>query len=871
MEFPQEEIERSIPDRFEKIVRLYPDRIAVSTLARELTYAELNAWANRLAYGLLEKQKGSSRAVALLMEPNDLAIAAVIGVLKARKIYIPLDPSYPRGRLLSVLDDSGAGMVLTDQKNLGLATELTLGARMCINADGIGAGVTAENPVIVTSASDPVTIFYTSGSTGQPKGVVQNHTSVLHRIMSDTNTFHTCSDDRLSLLSSPAYSVSLRNLFGALLNGAAVCPFDAAGDGLRQLESWLLSQRITIYFSVPTVFRQLVANLRQDAKFNFLRLIYLGGESVSKEDVESYKRCFAEAILVNSLASNEAGIIAYYFLDKDSQESENIPAGYSVEGKELLILGEEGEDVGVGRVGEIALRSRFLSPGYWQNGIVADFALNGNLQDGKTPVYRTEDLGYLRDDGCLIHLGRKGLRVKIRGSRVELEEVEAALRQHPAVRNAVVDAVRDGLEGDRLIAYVVLRDGQCPTITELRDDLLAKLARYMIPSSFVFLAALPLTPNGKVDRLALPVPDKSRPQLKAAYAPPTTAKEVFLVQMWSKMLSVDQIGIHDNFFDLGGNSLLAAVLVARINRDFEKALSISVFYEGPTIAQLAKALNREMASHARISLVSLQPHGSKLPFFWIHGQASDGLIAGYFRPDQPVYGLIHQSMDGKPAAHTTVESIAAHYLSEIRTVQPLGPYLLGGYCFGGVVAFEMAQQLKKQNEETSLLFLLDPPNGIALSATATPKPDTSIYNQVYQHKENFKALAEPRKKVRYVLSAAIDLIKTLLRPSVNLVIRVTRNLLIRTFVKFGKPIPVRLRIPYILDVYEYAMGRYTPTVYSGRLTIFKAANDRRNPETWSHLAAKGVEIHVIPGNHENILREPYLGVWVEKLKAQILR
>jgi len=449
--------------------------------------------------------------------------------------------------------------------------------------------------------------------------------------------------------------------------------------------------------------------------------------------------------------------------------------------------------------------------------------------------------------------------------------VEAALREHHAIREAVADSIRGDLEGDRLVAYVVLREHQTLTSTELRDDLAAKLPHYMIPSTFIFLKALPLSPNGKIDRQALPKPGTSRPQLKAPYTPPTTGDEVLLAQLWSKVLSVDEVGIHDNFFDLGGNSLLAAVLVTQINRHFEKALPISVVYEEPTISQLAKALNRKIAFHAWNSLVSLQPYGSKLPFFWIHGQASDGLIAGYFRPDQPVYGLIHQSMDGKPAAHTTVESIAAHYLSEIRTVQPLGPYLLGGYCFGGVVAFEMAQQLKKQNEETSLLFLLDPPNGIALSTTATPKPDTSIYNQVYQHKENFKALAEPRKKVRYVLSAAIDLIKTLLRPSVNLVIRVTRNLLIRTFVRFGKPIPVRLRIPYILDVYEYAMGRYAPTVYSGRLTIFKAANDRRNPETWSHLAAKGVEIHVIPGNHENILREPYLGVWVEKLKAQILR
>jgi thioesterase domain-containing protein len=656
----------------------------------------------------------------------------------------------------------------------------------------------------------------------------------------------------------------MRNLFGALLNGATVCPFDIAGDGLRRIKGWLIAEGITIYFSVPTVFRQFVQTLQGDEEFESLRLIYLGGESVTKEDVQLYKRYFSDTLLVNSLASNEAGIIAYYFIDKHDQLFENsVPAGYPAEGKDLLVLGEDGKNIGVGGIGEIAVRSRFLSPGYWQNQAVTSFALNSDSTDCDMQIYRTGDQGYIRHDGCLIHLGRKGLRVKIRGSRVELEEVEAALRQHPAIREVVAGTAQDQLEGDRLIAYVVFREGQKLSVTDLRDDLTAKFPPYMIPSRFVYLEALPRTPNGKVDRTALPKPDKSRPLLKAAYASPATEDQKLLVEIWSEVLSIDRVGIYDNFFELGGNSLLAAVLLARINREFKKALSISVVYEAPTIDQLAKAVKRKLPMHSWKSLLSLQPEGAKPPFFWIHGQASDTLIGEYLGLDQPVYGLIHQSMDGKPASCITVESIAAHYLREIRTVQSQGPYLLGGYCFGGLIAFEIAQQLKTQNEETSLLFLLDPPDYIAASHSG------SAFRARLDPVCALDCAGRPTRDVVYCLTRIKNLIKRRARVMVSLACRVARRIIINGALKCGRPIPVALRSSYIMDVYDDAIRYYCPTFYKGRIIIVKAVEDNRNPETWSHLAGKGAEIHIVPGNHQNILREPYVGAWLEKLKCQL--
>lgn len=846
VEFPAAAVEQSIPQRFEKIVRSFPDRIAVRCPGRGLAYAELDDRVNRIARGLLKRHETADRPIALLLEANDLAIAGVLAVLKAGKIYVPLDPSYPRARLLSILGHSGAGIILTDQNNLVLAKELASGDRRCITIEEAAAEGRAENPVVVASPDAPAAIFYTSGSTGKPKGVVQSHRSVLHRVLIDTNQFHICGDDRLSLLSSPSYSVSLRNLFGGLLNGAAVCPFNLATDGLRSVESWLIRQRVTIVFSVPTISRQFIGSLSDHTRFPFVRLIYLGGESVTKEDVDLCRRFFPEAILVNSLASNEAGIICDYFMDKDSQISgARVPAGYAVGGKRIVVVKEDGEEAGFGEIGEISVGSRYLSLGYWRDQDLTNIVFVPDPEDAMARLYRTGDIGFLTDDHCLMHLGRKGLRAKIGGARVELDEVEAVLRKHPGVSEAVVDTRKGQSDEDQLIAFVVPLRGRGLTSNELRNDLMAEIPLYMIPSDFVFLEALPLTPNGKIDRQALVKPIHEGSGIRAPYVPPNTDEEARLVRIWSAVLSVDRVGIRDDFFALGGNSLLAAGLVEEISKSLGTALPVSAVYQAPTVEQMARILGGDPQTTASKSLLWLQPRGSRNSFFWIHGQASDAVLPQYLGPDQPVYGVIHQSMDGKPASYTTVESIADHYLAEMRTVQPQGPYLLGGYCFGGLVAFEIAQRLTKRGEEISLLFLLDPPPPPNLEIEPGNVPST-----------------EPR-------AHAASLLKKVARPILLPVLTIGRRIAINAILSFGYPIPVAQRSAYILDVYSRAMSRYRPISYPGRIVIFKAADDRRDIRGWSRLAEKGVEIQVVPGNHSNVLREPCLKFWAEKLQTRI--
>ena len=868
VEFSEELLEQSVVERFEKIVALYPDRIAVRTHGHTTTYAELNAQANRVAHHiLLSNPKKTGAPIGLLLEPTDLAIGTVIGVLKSGNIYVPLDPSYPRARILSILDDSGAGFIVADAKNIVLAAGLAAKSRSCLTAEEITAEPRTENPCVSLSPTTPMAIFYTSGTTGQPKGVVQNHRNVLHRIMVDTNNFHISRDDRLSLLSSPSYSVSLRNLFGGLLNGAAVCPFDASGDGLRGLKTWLIQESVTIYFSVPTVFRQLVESIHERTDFSCLRLMYLGGETVTPEDVRLCQRYFPKTIVVNSLASNETGIIRIYYMDKDTVvPQDRIPAGYAVAGKEILVVNENGERVGTGDIGEICVRSRYLSPGYWRNPDLTEAAFKPDPEHPEIRLYHTGDLGYLCEDDCLIHLGRKGSRAKIRGARVELEEVEAALREHPAIRDVVVDTVKGVFEADRLIAYVVLVEGQAPTITELRHELKRNLPPYMIPSSFIFLTTLPLTPNGKIDRQALPKPDQSRPELKAPYVPPRTADEEQLVEIWSKVLSIDRVGVQDNFFDLGGNSLAAAVLVSQINRGLSANLTISAFYQAPTVEMLVKVLSQELATFSWSSLFPIQLLGVKNPFFWIHGQNSDGSLALYLGADQPIYGIHHQSADGKPAQYKTVEEIAAHYLDEIRTVRPRGPYLLGGYCFGGIVAYEIAQQLKKCNEEIALLVLLDPPvaYGFDTGSNDSPFIGTRLKGSLRRRLKVLRSgtTVDGLTKAKRLMKHLGDSIKTQ-------ALKIAGKVVFKTSLMFDYTIPLKLRGPYIFDVYTRAMRRYCPEPYPGRIVVFKAADVYRDRSYSVRLAPKTLQVDVISGNHDEILTDPHLKIWAEKLKGYL--
>ena len=593
VEFNKDEIEQSIPKRFEEQARKYSNRTAVVTRNQTLTYDQLNQGVDRLAGAILHQRGGRQEPIALLLEQSASAISTILGVLKAGKIYVPLDTTYPQARIEYILEDSQAPVIVTNNRNFLLARELAKhnGCQL-LNIDELDPSSFVEEPDSHISPDSLAWILYTSGSTGQPKGVVQTHRNVLHDIMNYTNAFHICQADRLILLTSYSVVDTVRTMYGALLNGASLYPVDVKKDGLTHLADWLNHHQITIYRSFSTLFRHFIDTLDGDQQFPKLRLLYLCGEPVYRRDLELYKKQFSpDCIFVNGIGSTECLTYRWNLMDKKIQVNDNnVPVGYPLEDIEVLLLDDDGKEVAFNEIGEMSVRSRYLSPGYWRRPELSQVKFLSDPNGGDERIYRTGDLGLILDDGCLVHMGRKDFQVKIRGYRIEVGEIEAALLNIDNIKEAVVILREDRPRDRYLAAYIVPSRQPALSITALRPALAEKLPGYMVPSAFIILDALPLLPNGKLDRQRLPYPDSSRPNLDTPFIVPETSVEQALAKIWAEVLNVNHVGAHDNFFDLGGHSLAATRIVSRVIKHFQVDLPLQSLFQSPTVAEMATVI-----------------------------------------------------------------------------------------------------------------------------------------------------------------------------------------------------------------------------------------------------------------------------------------
>src|SRR6266403_3610007 len=649
--------------------------------------------------------------------------------------------------------------------------------------------------------------------------------------------------------------------------------------------------------TTPTVYRYFVNQVAQPlTEFPNLRLVVLGGEKVTRTDVELYQKHFSDdCLFVNGLGPTEATVVLQNFIDKQTRISrDNIPVGFPVADTEVLLLNKDGKASEV--FGEIAIKSPHVALGYWRNSEATANAFVGasNLDDlsylpdaqrgssptvreGSLKIYRTGDMGRRLPNGSIQFEGRKDFQIKIRGFRVELGEIESALTQHQLVLESVVVA-RENATGDkRLVAYVVPKDkastpkARGEQYSDLREFLSQKLPEYMVPTAFVVLDALPLTASGKVNRSALPAPDDSvQPAIAAS---PRTPLEKSLTTIWCEVLEVKALGINDNFFDLGGHSLLAVRLFAQIEKRLARRLPLATLFQAPTVAQLAAAIQKdrlqEWSSLVAINPIKPAPQTSaNAPFFCVHALGGNVLeyreLAKHLGDDQPFYGFQSAGQDGKRALQTRVEDMAAHYIKEMRARQPSGPYFIGGRSLGGVVAFEMAQQLREQSEQIGLLALLDTyPSGYAKTLRHEATSRASIYrslNKVRTHLANLHSLslidkiAYLIKKARFAPSKAKS--------------QVWRRVY-QTYQSLGRPLPKTLR-----DVKEFnslAVRNYVPKVYEGSVTLFWASEDLRTSkdliEGWRALVGGGMEVHEIPGTHLDIIKEPHVSELATKLRS----
>jgi amino acid adenylation domain-containing protein len=592
VEFGDDEIEQSIPQRFEQQVQVGGSRVAIKSDREIYTFDSLNRTANRLAREILKRRGSTEEPIALLFDHGAAVLVAIMAVLKAGKFYVALDASYPRDRLKYMLQDSGAKLIVTDPNNLAVVREICDGSLEIVDFTNPDVSL-ADHDLGVSPKPDSLALLlYTSGSTGQPKGAMHTHRNVLVDVRNLTNGWGVSAEDRWLLHTSVSFANSVRTIFSSLLNGGSIYPYDIKATGFGELPNLLVTQQITIVRTVPTTFRDFMGTLESEQKFPSVRLLSVGGEPMLRDDLHYFNRHFlGHCVLSHALGPTECLTVCWALIPHGTHITETkLPIGYSLKDKDVLVLDENRRELGANEVGELAVKSRYISLGYWRDPERTQSVFLPDPAGTGARIYLTGDLGMRRADGCLVHIGREDFQVKIRGFRIDVAEVEIALRAIEGVADVVVVGRQDEAGTQRLIAYFVPATHPPVTITKLRQNLAQTLPDYMIPSAFVSMDALPQTPNGKTDRLRLPPPPRTRPDLDSIFVPPGTMTEIELSKIWSEVLGIDHLGINDNFFELGGDSLVATRIVTRVMKKFRVDLPMRTLFDTPTIAQQAEQI-----------------------------------------------------------------------------------------------------------------------------------------------------------------------------------------------------------------------------------------------------------------------------------------
>lgn len=594
--FERSEIDGTVPARFQKVVEQCALRPAIDTGDRIITYRELDLQSSRLAQVILRAAVGRSAPVPLLFGHDPRALIALLAVLKTGLPYSLLDPTNPTERSLAIVRELGTKLLVHSDETSEQARKLTAGGIILVDIDDVSdVEDPAPMPDITVSPDDLAYVVFTSGTTGIPKGVTQNHRNVLHRAWLYGTTANLSQDDRLVLLYSPSASGAVRDIFGSLLNGCTLYPYDLRKLGLDRLGAWLQDNRITVYNSVATVFRHFAATLSGADNCPDLRLLQLGSETIYSSDVALYKRLFSDACrFVARLGSSEISPICKYYVDKQTEiKYPTVPAGFPTLDVEVQILDEDGHLLEADAVGEIVVRSRYLTPGYWNQPHQTAEVLH--VESDGTLVFRTGDLGKLTQDGCLLHLGRKDFQVKIDGHRVETSEVESALLDLNEIKEAAVIAQMEPSGGNRLVAYVVPTTRSAPTADSLRFSLSDTLPPHMMPSVFALIDRLPVTSSGKVDRRRLPQIERLRPAMGKEYVEPRTEVESTLADIWSDVTGIEKVGVFDSLMDLGGSSLQAMRITSRINKLFDIDIPLASVLELENVARVAELVGAMQA------------------------------------------------------------------------------------------------------------------------------------------------------------------------------------------------------------------------------------------------------------------------------------
>lgn len=859
---------KNIIELFEEQVGRDPFAVAVRHESATLNYQQLNERANQVAHYLRRAGVGPEIMVGICMERSVELVVGLMGILKAGGAYVPLDPAYPAARLEYIASHSAVPLILAHERTFKALPGLSCTLVVCWeneweqiareNTENFAAGVAEENSAYMV---------YTSGSTGTPKGVTITHEGLMNYLQWSRECYDTRTLASTPVHSSIGFDLTVTSLYGALLAGGTAIMIEQ-GAGVEKLrESLESSAGKCLVKLTPSHLDALEGEVENDG------VVVIGGEALRYEQLARLRSRMGRGVrIINEYGPTETvvGCCIYEVKVKD-EESGPVPIGRPIANTGIYILDKELELAPVGVAGEIYIGGKGLARGYWrEGGLTAErFVPHPWSSRIGDRLYRSGDLAQYREDGAIEYIGRIDQQVKIRGHRIELGEVESVLSALNGVREAAV-ILRSEENGARLLAgYVVLDDvaARRPQVElELKEALRKKLPEYMIPDAVVKLERMPLTENGKVDRNSLPRPI---PSIQQENTLPRNELDLRIKTIWEEVLQVPFVGRTSSFFDLGGHSLLATTLMRRLEREFNRQLPLAVLFENPTVEHLSDVIRRNEKNIPQSCLLPLQPRGSKKPLFCVHPVGGNGLcfmqLSRLLGPDQPFFAFQviddRDDMEDEHDEFSSIEGRAARYIQALQKVQPQGPYWLGGWSFGGYVAYEMARQLVQQNQEIKILLLLDittrigrdPETGDDIAIALRLANELRDLAQLPHISLPEDGPAGTEERLQYVLD---ELIRT------NLVDRQTDMLRLHNYLRGFR------RRRQSLQVYH-------PGPYPGKITLIRtgdiigAENVTPTDETrgWAELSPQPVRVHTVPGRHHNMVFMPHVLELAETIRG----
>lgn len=816
---------------FERRVAQTPDAVALSLDEQEITYRELNCRANRLAHYLIQQGALLESRIAFCLERSIDAVVAILGIIKAGGVYLPLDASHPEERLRFMLEDSHAMLVLT-HKSL---VPQTVHSRV-ISLDQVASQINVCDDSNPANGDDPerlIYVMYTSGSTGTPKGVEVPHRAI-SRLVQNSGFAHLSSDQIFLLLAPLSFDASTFELWGALLNGGRCVIYPSQSLDFDTLANVIHDKGVTVLWLTASLFNKIIDECAQI--LTGVEQLLTGGEALSVDHIRRAQLALPGTQLINGYGPTENTTFTCCYriprhLDKTLK---SIPIGRPIGNTRVYVLDSRLQHVPVGVPGELYVGGAGLARGYQnrvdltaERFIINPFVVGENL-------FKTGDLVRYLPDGNIEYRGRIDRQVKLRGFRIEPGEIEAVMQKFGGVRDATVIVREDQPGNPHLVAYLIPTDTP-PQTDALQTALKAILPSHMVPSYYIMIDAWPLTPNGKLDHKALPEPGITL--TKRDCGKPRSTLELHLVKIWEDVLGRTPIGIDDNFFELGGHSLLAVKLFNQIEKHTGKKLPLdTLWFKGATIETLARILERENGSVHWPQLVQIKAGGDKTPLFCIHTMG--GNLFHYFElaralsPQLPVYGLQAQGVYGKLAPRDKIADIASDCINAMRQRQPIGPYRIAGFSSGGIVAFEMAQQLHTTQQAVSSLVLLD------------------CYAPGVSYKENL-----------WIVFRRLFTFKN------------RRALQERLYHRVLYPLGLRRmrQMNAIGETHRWAHWSYIPKPYSGKIDLFIATESAEKATDpllgWSKVAKGDLLVHSIPGSHGLMVKAPCVDLLAEKLQC----